>query len=237
MAMRAGEEQKIAWAFTEDGTWLLSPGLSCVGFQEKGVPDGRIWPLLKMQQSLHQTQTINLSGNIISLNLQIEIAGNGNQRSKHEGLAGAGRKVDVENGLASAENEEALHLPKHNHERHEEESIAKLKEQLLGGTPLLPFKRMLVTPSLRGNVLARVMQNYECNSSSMKKRKIGGVVNEHGISQPNEFRCNLDTGPSAREARTCTFVQLELYPVPEGIFQNTQTTKIYWGRTLVSPGP
>ncbi|KAG0698882.1 hypothetical protein DFH29DRAFT_1002421 [Suillus ampliporus] len=82
-----------------------------------------------MQQSLRQTQTINLSGNIISLNLQIEIVGNANQRGEHEGLAGAG-KADVEKGLASAENEEALHLLKHNHERHEEESIAKLKEQL-----------------------------------------------------------------------------------------------------------
>ncbi|KAG0691547.1 hypothetical protein DFH29DRAFT_1010796 [Suillus ampliporus] len=43
------------------------------------------------------------------------------------GLAGVGRMS--ENGLASTENEEALHLLEHNHERREEESTAKLKEQ------------------------------------------------------------------------------------------------------------
>ncbi|KAG1883722.1 hypothetical protein F4604DRAFT_1677460 [Suillus subluteus] len=83
---------KDSLGFTEDGTQLLSPGLSCMRFWAKGVPDG-------------------------------------NQRSEHEGLAGV-EKADVEKGLATAENEEALHLLEHNHERHEEESIVKLKEKL-----------------------------------------------------------------------------------------------------------
>ncbi|KAG0701807.1 hypothetical protein DFH29DRAFT_875621 [Suillus ampliporus] len=121
-----------------------------------------------MQQSLHQTQTINLSGNIISLNLQIEIAGNANQRSEHEGLAGAGssytRKADVEKGLASTENEEALHLPKHNHERHEEESIAKLKEQLrlteLGCSRLQVQYQMYRLHWLEEYYRARILEEY-----------------------------------------------------------------------------
>ncbi|KAG1779680.1 hypothetical protein EV702DRAFT_1195053 [Suillus placidus] len=103
--------------------------------------------LVKMQQSLGQTQTFNLPGNIINLNLRIEITGNVDQKSEHAaGVAGVGcldtiivnsqslsntRKFDVEKDLASTENEEApLRLPECNHERHKEESIAKLKEQL-----------------------------------------------------------------------------------------------------------
>ncbi|KAG0695165.1 hypothetical protein DFH29DRAFT_1005688 [Suillus ampliporus] len=83
-----------------------------------------------MQQSLRQTQTFNLAGNTITFNLQIEIAGTANQRREHEGLAGVG-KADVEKGLPSAENKEAPpRLLGHNNERHEEETIAKLKEQL-----------------------------------------------------------------------------------------------------------
>ncbi|KAG2339308.1 hypothetical protein BDR05DRAFT_951229 [Suillus weaverae] len=82
-----------------------------------------------MQQSLRQTQTFNLSGNIISVNLQIEITGNANQKSEHEGLVGVS-KADIEKSSALAENKEVLHLPEHIHERCEEESIAKLKEQL-----------------------------------------------------------------------------------------------------------
>ncbi|KAG1861037.1 hypothetical protein C8R48DRAFT_774304 [Suillus tomentosus] len=85
---------------------------------------------LPMQQSLRQTQTFNLSGNIISLNLQIEIVGDANRRSEHEGLSGIG-KADIEKGLPSTEKEEAPpHLPEYNYERREEESITKLKEQL-----------------------------------------------------------------------------------------------------------
>ncbi|KAG2029663.1 hypothetical protein BDR03DRAFT_987622 [Suillus americanus] len=98
-----------------------------------------------MQQSLHQTQTFNLSGNIISVNLQIKITGNANQKSEHEGLVGVRcmdmilvvsqslsytSKADIEKSSALAENKEVLHLPEHIHERREEESIAKLKEQL-----------------------------------------------------------------------------------------------------------
>jgi hypothetical protein len=41
------------------------------------------------------------------------------------------RKVGVKKDLASTENEEVpLHLLEYNHERHKEESIAILKEQL-----------------------------------------------------------------------------------------------------------
>ncbi|KAG2125093.1 hypothetical protein DEU56DRAFT_916701 [Suillus clintonianus] len=116
-----------------------------------------------MQQSFRQTQTINLSGNIISLNLQIEIAGNGNQRSEHEGLAGAG-KVYVEKGLASAENEEAFHLPKHNHGGHEEESIAKLKERLrlteLGCSRLQAQYQMYRLRWLEEYYRARILEEY-----------------------------------------------------------------------------
>ncbi|KAG2049269.1 hypothetical protein BDR06DRAFT_1012232 [Suillus hirtellus] len=70
-----------------------------------------------------------MAGNTINLTLQIEIAGDGDQRSRNEWLAGV-RQVDVEKGLASAENKEVLHLPEHTHERHGKESIAKLEEQL-----------------------------------------------------------------------------------------------------------
>ncbi|KAG2053005.1 hypothetical protein BDR06DRAFT_972682 [Suillus hirtellus] len=70
-----------------------------------------------------------MAGNTINLTLQIEIAGDGDQRSRNEGLAGV-RQADVEKGLALAENEEVLHLPEHTHERHGKESIAKLEEQL-----------------------------------------------------------------------------------------------------------
>ncbi|KAG2072205.1 hypothetical protein BDR04DRAFT_1117055 [Suillus decipiens] len=104
----------------------------------------------------------------------IKIAGNIDQKKEHEVLAGVGcmdmiivnsqslsytRKVDVEKGLASVENKEAFHLPEHNHEKHEEESIAKLKEklrlaelscsrlqvqyQILNGALLLLFKVMM----------------------------------------------------------------------------------------------
>ncbi|KAG2739669.1 hypothetical protein P692DRAFT_201811395 [Suillus brevipes Sb2] len=91
-----------------------------------------------MQQSLRQTQTFNLSGNIISdlltLFPRIEITGNANQKSEHEGLVGVSlsytSKADIEKSSALAENKEVLHLPEHIHERCEEESIAKLKEQL-----------------------------------------------------------------------------------------------------------
>ncbi|KAG0691529.1 hypothetical protein DFH29DRAFT_1010850 [Suillus ampliporus] len=116
-----------------------------------------------MQQSLRQTQTFNLSGNIISLNLQIEIAGNANQRSEPEGLAGVG-KADVENGLASTENEEALHLLEHNHERREEESTAKLKEQLwlaeLGCLRLQGQYQMYRLHWLEEHYQARILEEY-----------------------------------------------------------------------------
>jgi len=87
-----------------------------------------------------------LRQDLLTLFLRIEIAGNANQRSEHEGLAGVAcvdtiivdsqnlsytRKADVEKGLPSAENKEApLRLLEHNHERRKEESIPKLKEQL-----------------------------------------------------------------------------------------------------------
>lgn len=76
---------------------------------------------------------------------RIEITGNANQRSEHEGLVGVRcvdmilvvsqslsytSKADIEKSSALAENKEVLHSPEHIHERHEEESIAKLKEQL-----------------------------------------------------------------------------------------------------------
>ncbi|KAG0694143.1 hypothetical protein DFH29DRAFT_1006602 [Suillus ampliporus] len=116
-----------------------------------------------MQQSLRQTQTFNLAGNIISLNLQIEIAGNANQRSEHEGLAGLG-KADVEKGLASAENKETLHLPKYNHETHEEESIDKLKERLrlteLGCLRLQAQYQMYRLRWLEEHYRARILEEY-----------------------------------------------------------------------------
>ncbi|KAG1726247.1 hypothetical protein EDD22DRAFT_853570 [Suillus occidentalis] len=85
---------------------------------------------LRMQQPLRQTQAFNLSGNIINLSLQIEIAGNANQKSEPKKLAGEG-KADVEKGLPLAENEEAPpHLLEHSHKELEEESIPTLKERL-----------------------------------------------------------------------------------------------------------
>jgi hypothetical protein len=85
---------------------------------------------------------------VLTLFLRIEITGNVDKKSEHARADDIGcvdttivdsqslsntRKFDVKKDLASAENEEApLHLPECDHERHkpEEESIAKLKEQL-----------------------------------------------------------------------------------------------------------
>ncbi|KAG1881542.1 hypothetical protein C8R48DRAFT_766562 [Suillus tomentosus] len=82
-----------------------------------------------MQQSLTQSQTFNISGHIISLNLRIEAVGNANQRDKPKGL-GIVRTTDVDKNISSAEhNENPVLLPEHNCETGED-SVANLKERL-----------------------------------------------------------------------------------------------------------
>ncbi|KAG2152840.1 hypothetical protein DEU56DRAFT_752128 [Suillus clintonianus] len=79
-----------------------------------------------MQQSLNQSQTSNISGYIISLNLRIEAAGNDNQRGEPIII----RATDIDKNSSSAEDNEApTLLEEHIHEKNED-SVAKLKEQL-----------------------------------------------------------------------------------------------------------
>ncbi|KAG1852163.1 hypothetical protein F4604DRAFT_1933729 [Suillus subluteus] len=75
-----------------------------------------------MQQSSIQRQTFNLSGHVISLNLQTELAGNSNHEPE---------QLTVRGGTSSAETNKAPHLLlEKNSETGEADSIAKLKEQL-----------------------------------------------------------------------------------------------------------
>ncbi|KAG1869705.1 hypothetical protein C8R48DRAFT_771094 [Suillus tomentosus] len=83
-----------------------------------------------MQQSLSESQTLNLSGHVISLNLRIELIGDANQRVEPVGLTGV-RGADVVKNSPAAENNKApLLLPNHGLEAGEAESIAELKKQL-----------------------------------------------------------------------------------------------------------
>ncbi|KAG1761717.1 hypothetical protein EDD22DRAFT_953812 [Suillus occidentalis] len=117
-----------------------------------------------MQQYLHQTQTFNVSGTVISLNIQIKIAGDANQRSKHEGFAGVG-KAGAEKGLVSVEeNEKTLQLPEHDCERREEESIVELKERLrlaeLGCSRLQAQYQMYRLRWLEEQYRASILEEY-----------------------------------------------------------------------------
>lgn len=112
--------------------------------------------------------------------LRIKIAGKADQRSEHEGFAGVGcvdtiivysqsssytRRADIEKGLVSVEeNEEALQLPKHDHERREEESLVKLKEQLrlaeLGCSRLQKQYQMYRLRWLEEHYRASILKEY-----------------------------------------------------------------------------
>ncbi|KAG1858590.1 hypothetical protein C8R48DRAFT_775027 [Suillus tomentosus] len=82
-----------------------------------------------MQQSLTQSQTFNLSGHIISLNLRIEAGGNANQRGRPKELV-VFRATDVDKNSSSAKDDEApVLLPEYNRGT-DEDSVAKLKERL-----------------------------------------------------------------------------------------------------------
>ncbi|KAG1894619.1 uncharacterized protein F5891DRAFT_1195060 [Suillus fuscotomentosus] len=78
-----------------------------------------------MSQTLNQSQSFNLSGCIISLNLRIELASKVNERDEPVELASVS-EVHIDKNRPSMENKG---LPEHNCETHEE-SVAELKERL-----------------------------------------------------------------------------------------------------------
>jgi hypothetical protein len=128
-----------------------------------------------------------LRQDLLTLFLRIKIAGDANQRSKHEGFAGVGcvntiiaysqsssytRKVDVEKGLVSVEeNEKMLQLPEHDCERREEESIVELKERLrlaeLGCSKLQAQYQMYRLRWLEEQYQASILEEYALAGISM----------------------------------------------------------------------
>jgi hypothetical protein len=117
---------------------------------------------------------------LLTLFFRIKIAGKADQRSEHEGFAGVGcvdtiivysqsasytRQADVEKGVVSVEeNEEALQLPKHDDERHKEESLVKLKEWRrlaeLGCLRLQKQYQMYRLRWLEEHYRARILKKY-----------------------------------------------------------------------------
>ncbi|KAG2110712.1 hypothetical protein DEU56DRAFT_758363 [Suillus clintonianus] len=118
-----------------------------------------------MSQTLIQSQTLNLSGCVISLNLRIELASKVNGGGEPAELASVSDAYVVKN-RPSTENKD---LPEHNRETHEE-SVAELKERLrlaeLNISKLGELYRKYRLRWLEENHRATILEEYAPNGIS-----------------------------------------------------------------------
>ncbi|KAG1838664.1 hypothetical protein C8R48DRAFT_782323 [Suillus tomentosus] len=138
-----------------------------------------------MSQTLNQSQTINLPGCIMSLNLQIELVNKVNERGEPVELASVS-ETHIDKNRPSMENK---NLPEGNCET-TEESVAELKERLrLAELNCVKLGELYQTYRLRWleeNYRATILEEYAPNGiSTISPRQIAWDA-------PSPFPTNVD---------------------------------------------